>query len=645
VASNPLDGVDLSGFLHPGKGKEQQWLDTLVQRTRQRASKFRPLTIPQKLAYFASRGYRPHGLYYPDDPEWADALRTQVREIGQIADTDVRLAAYFRLQDETEAIEARGTLGAWSGQQAITRSLAPFRWAGWSRRGGKSTQAAMEIMAIAETTPGARIWIAGPSHVAVSRVWDMMVSLVRAYGLETYRFRDSAVDRYLQLAKTGSIVEGISLANAMSQDSTEGYGASVDFVVIDEAARVSRLAMDRVIYPPLTDREGHLFVISAYEGESGYFYQQLQEAKRNGDTQTWQVFVGDTFENFFAFPLGRDSPYIQIMRRTMSTDDYLEQFHGVPMRARHLVYPQYLDPVHRVPLAIDPALPIDLFVDPSAGANPYAVGAIQDVGPRQHVLAEFYAAGASASHAMQWVNRQPWRAQVHDVVIDSAAPDEIEAWLRGGFKRAYGVSNKPRNDDDERYPLIRTMLRDPALFYPLEQRYLAQILDAHHLDLAAFEASPPDIQREISLELSVLFVEANLTPAMILEMRGCAHLLLDRRCAYLADELRHYAYAQRRNAEMNVREAARASRDHLIDGLTYWTWTKKRWDYLPALQRHRDTTPITGRSYIVTEDATDTLPEGAQVVLAPKPTFQPWLASVRHLYIPERRKHSHIVDR
>jgi hypothetical protein len=95
----------------------------------------------------------------------------------------------------------------------------------------------------------------------------------------------------------------------------------------------------------------------------------------------WSVHKGESWTNFYAFPQGRSSPALRVVEETTDPLEFMEQYGGVPVSHTRRIYREYRDRVHAIPTRRSTTNhPVTLAVDPSAGAAPYAVLAIQDYG-------------------------------------------------------------------------------------------------------------------------------------------------------------------------------------------------------------------------------------------------------------------------
>lgn len=562
---------------------DADWSKSYYDRAEARALKFQPMTVADRLEGFRRIHYWPWGLFMPDDPDGVEEVRARLKALGDIPEEDARILAYRALQDETESWEQQGVAGHWTGQQGIARSAARFRIAGYGRRAGKTFHAAREGIVVAISRPRSTVWVAAPIMRLVSRGFDMIDELVADLHLPTV-MRRNGKDEKLIVLENGSRIEGMSLDNILN-----AAGASVDFAIVDEAAQIVPDAWHRAIAPPLTDKQGQALLISSYEGEEGFFYEQARRAKSEG-LANWEAFHGESWDNFYAFPQGRKSPAIMEEARSMDPQDFLEQFGAVPMHQRHLVYREFKTPVHVGDYPFNPKHPVYLAGDPSGGANEYAVAALQDYergcGEHDnciHMIDEYYVAGVLADDVIAWCWRQPWAENVKEVILDSALPSEVERWLRGGFTAFY-VEDKPQ--PEERFPILKRLLRDPLRYYPFYRRKLAELLDADGKTLDQFEHLDVPEQRRVTLALEEMLADVNLfeRPADVKALRACARFFVDKRCVSVTDEFRRYAYTRRKFNNHNLPERARAWKDHLLDAIGYYTWHYHRIEYETALE-------------------------------------------------------------
>lgn len=171
-----------------------------------------------------------------------------------------------------------------------------------------------------------------------------------------------------------------------------------------------------------------------------------------------------------------------------------------------------------------PGLPVELAVDPSGGAAPYAINVIQQVGPYVCIIDEFYEEGASDEDAMDWLAAKPYgkRTNIADLIIDPAARNSINKWQQHGF---------------------------PARGLTRQKDIKGQIL------------AVKGIMRQ--------------NPAS-----GFAPLLIDENhCPHLIDEFRLYSYSKLNDTKRaegdRAPEKPEDKNNHLLNALEYWSLEKR----------------------------------------------------------------------
>lgn len=554
-------------------GQKRSALADVQDRVEARVARFTPMTVADRLEAFVRIGFRPHGLYVPTDGQLKSDVLADLKRIGAIPLHDERLQEYVQLQDRTQLWERDGTSGQWTGQQAVARSSARFRLVAWGRRSGKSFYASREAMAVATSRPRSWVWVAAPTMKLVSRIFDMMIELVTDLGIESKYLRNSLQEKLIVLAN-GSKIEGISLERPES-----AAGASVDFAIVDEAAQITEDAWYRAILPPLADRNGHALLISSWEGEGGFFHDKATDIQTDG-ANAWEMFTGPSWENFFEFPQGRADPKVTEMEKEQSPLDFLEQFGAIPARAKERVYPEFKENVHVGKYAYKPGHPVKAAADPSGGANPYAVLAIQDFGDIVVVVDEFYVAGAMVEDIVLELDKRPWRKDVTDMVVDSAWPADIERWGKLGWP-AYPVFEKPK--EEESIPFVKRLLRDPHRFYAFHRQKVDDVMAEFGYNPGADVDLSVDVQRALALKVEERLSDENLTHEDVETLKGCARLFIAEHCVNTIHEFKFHSF-QRRRSNRDPREKPKDSLEHALDCCRYWAWTHKRFEEADRVQ-------------------------------------------------------------
>lgn len=147
-------------------------------------------------------------------------------------------------------------------QWAFHASRARFRLFIAGRRGGKTKAAANEAVKLAATIPGGHGWIVAPSY-PISRVaWR---EFLRVLPPELIKNINKA-ERVVELIN-GHVVE---CRSAHRPDDLVGVG--LDWLWIDEAARVKRAAWEENLRPTLSDKKGRAFFTTTPKGK-GWVYE------------------------------------------------------------------------------------------------------------------------------------------------------------------------------------------------------------------------------------------------------------------------------------------------------------------------------------------------------------------------------------
>jgi hypothetical protein len=564
ISARDLAVLDLSQLVKRPEEAATAYLTPVLERAEARVNRLAPITPVDRFRAFELLGYRPHGLFVPDDEAAQEELRHRVRTIGQLADPDARIGAYLALQAETAAWEQAGVPGHWTGQQAIARSSARHRLVEYGRRAGKTFHASREGAGIAMLRPYSVIWVAAQTNTLVARCYDMIMEIFAAQRVHLLTRRDTK-DEKLAVLANGSRIEGVSLERYKQE-----AGAAVDLAIVDEAALIDEEQFTRAILPPLTDKDGGALLVSSPEGEGSYIHRRAGAALKEHDPD-WDVFIDASYDvNFYMFPQGRQTAAIRQAEREMSPEDFLEQFGGIAAGAKNRIYPQYRDDVHVEPCPFDPDEPVELAIDPSGGAVAYAVEALQVIDGLVRVFDEYYVEGALAEDAIAWAEGRPWRANVTLAVMDSASLSEVRRWQQNGFP-AFGVKDKPQ--PYERYPFYRRLLRDPRRFHPFYQELRDAVMDAEgYGDDEEFEQLPERDQGRIVLEIEESLSKLKITPAHLERLRECRRMVFDPRCAGVIAEHPTYAYRKPRLANTDLTEQPRKYHDHGLDALGYWVW-------------------------------------------------------------------------
>ena len=196
------------------------------------------------------------------------------------------------------------------------------------RRFGKSTAAAMEATFYA-SQPDKRVWLVGLSYdkadIMFREVWKRMV-----IGKSNDIDKASEKDRYIRF-KWGSVVEAKSADNPDSL-----VGAGLDLLIIDEAAKVKRKIWEMYLSPTLADKKDSKGIFISTPQGFNWMYDMYLLGKSD---RLWESHQAPSWENEYAFPEGKDDPFLIERKRNMSKEMYDQEFGSAFTSFEGRVYP------------------------------------------------------------------------------------------------------------------------------------------------------------------------------------------------------------------------------------------------------------------------------------------------------------------
>jgi hypothetical protein len=150
-------------------------------------------------------------------------------------------------------------------QQLVHNSDTRFRIIVAGRRFGKSLLASRECMA-RMIIPNQLVWIVAPTYVLAEKIFREVYWGFHRY-LPNWIKKSSEADMSIELVN-GSTVKGKSADNPVSL-----IGEGVNFLIIDECARITERVWQEALRPTLTDTRGDVLLISTPQGMS--WFQQM----------------------------------------------------------------------------------------------------------------------------------------------------------------------------------------------------------------------------------------------------------------------------------------------------------------------------------------------------------------------------------
>jgi len=179
-----------------------------------------------------------------------------------------------------------------AGQQPVVESNARFKVMNCGRRWGKTVLAAK--IALAHTRkPGKMVWWVSPTYRITKRGYEEVLRQLPAGVLSRPAPPATNFDggrAVILTFKNGSTMEFYSAERPEAM-----LGAAVDFVVIDEAARVKPSVWNETISPTLIDHLGKCLLISTPKGRNWFYYVWLKGQDPN--EPLWESWTFQTQDN------------------------------------------------------------------------------------------------------------------------------------------------------------------------------------------------------------------------------------------------------------------------------------------------------------------------------------------------------------
>jgi hypothetical protein len=234
-------------------------------------------------------------------------------------------------------------------QLMIHNSKSRFRVVAAGARSGKSMLAGFEI-AVALLLFDTRIWCVSTQYELAEKEFDWAVSFLEKLKLPNGK-------SVLSLAKIKSAARGSkslsfpwkSFVQTKSCEKPQTLlGVELDFLVLCEAAQLSRTVWERMLRARIGPRRGKMLATSTPNADGGLFYSLFETA---GNTPNWERWQYSTLEN----------PYFSRMEYALASKEldskvFAEQYEGKFISRRGKVF--NLNSVSIVDKSVDETLPV-----------------------------------------------------------------------------------------------------------------------------------------------------------------------------------------------------------------------------------------------------------------------------------------------
>ena len=217
------------------------------------------------------------------------------------------------------------------------------------RRFGKTWASAMEATFIA-SQPNKRIWVVGTSYkkarLIFREIWKNMV-----IGKDDDVEKCSEKDMYIRF-RWGTTVEGMSADNPSSL-----VGEGLDYLIIDEASKMSPKIWDMYLSPTVAGRNGNVVFITTPQGYD-WIYDLYALGKSDEDWYSAQL---PSWINQYEFPNGKYDKALLERKRNMSNELFDQEFGAQFTSLEGRVYPFREEDIGDFPF--DPKLPTYCSID------------------------------------------------------------------------------------------------------------------------------------------------------------------------------------------------------------------------------------------------------------------------------------------
>lgn len=205
------------------------------------------------------------------------------------------------------------------GQVLVHRSKASRRVLACGVRWGKSTCAAMEaVAALFEPRASALGWTVAPTYAASKRIFDEVVNTVHTHLPRHVHDYNPREHRLVVVNFAG----GLSTLRGKSADNPVSLlSEAIDFVIVDEAARMKPEIWQQHLMQRLVDRNGWALLLSTPSGRN--WFHKLFKRGQNGRDRSFESWAQPSWMNPHV-----SRELIEAERARMSVEAFAQEFEG-----------------------------------------------------------------------------------------------------------------------------------------------------------------------------------------------------------------------------------------------------------------------------------------------------------------------------
>lgn len=287
---------------------------------------------------------------------------------------------------------------------------------------------------------GETYWIVGPDYTLARPEFSYWVeNLMRLGAIGSDK--DISMPKLgacVAITKTGQIIE-----TKTSDDTKKLAAVAPSGIIMAEAAQHEYDSYLRCV-GRIAEKRGWLLMSGTFEGSMGWYADKFKEWQDPLNLDSGMAYSMPSWSNMSIYPLGREDPEILRLEKLYQRVEGLfeERIGASPVPSSTLVFREFRTSIHVNPaIRYNPALPVYLAIDPSAGTNPYAVLFCQFVKHERetlhpdpidycNVIDEIYVTNKIGEEVMSLAKEKTFWDAVRGGTIDVEAPDERKRWLK-----------------------------------------------------------------------------------------------------------------------------------------------------------------------------------------------------------------------
>jgi hypothetical protein len=294
-------------------------------------------------------------------------------------------------------------------------------------RGGKSYSTAMDVLPDLLIQDGL-VWIVGPDYEQCKPEWEYMHNALEKLGMIS---NASSPERG---ARSFTTTWGARVQTKSSDDTRSLASFAPHVILMVEAGQQTYDTMQKVLERGL-EHNAKIIMSGTFEGALSW-YADMFERWQGENPEGGKSYSIPSWSNLAIFPGGREDEKIRALESAMPHELFMERCGAVPYKPSALVFKEFDREKHVTRIDFNPALPVELAIDPAT--HTYAALAIQwrTVGDTTHVyiVDEIYEHDIIAQSIIPLVKERPWFKHVKGGVIDiagtqrAANKSQVQIW-------------------------------------------------------------------------------------------------------------------------------------------------------------------------------------------------------------------------